>query len=93
LGLFVWDYNLARLYNLTYFELTRSSKYIQLGFLQPPAMERVQHRITLYADNVIMSLWPNTNDHYLIKELLGILSQVSGLVTNIAKTSVSPIQC
>ena len=65
----------------------------QLGFLQPLAMERGQHRISLYADDVIMFLWPNTNDHNLLKELLDIVGQVSGLVANIAKSSVSPIQC
>lgn len=29
-GLFVWDYNLSILYNLTYFELSVSSKYVRL---------------------------------------------------------------
>jgi hypothetical protein len=40
-----------------------------------------------------MFLWPNTNGHNLLKELLDIFGQVSGLVANIAKSSVSPIQC
>ena len=65
----------------------------RLGFLQPLATERVQHCISIYADDAVMFLWPNTNDLNLIKELLDFFGQVSGLVTNIAKSSVSPIQC
>jgi hypothetical protein len=51
----------------------------QLGFLQPLAMECVQHRISVYADDVVMFCWPNTNDLNLIK-LLDFFGQVFGLV-------------
>ena len=51
----------------------------RLGFLQPFATERVQHCISIYADDAVMFLWPNTNDLNLIK-LLDFFGQVFGLV-------------
>lgn len=39
-------------------------------------MERVQNRISVYADDDVMFLRPNTNDLNLMKELLDIFGQV-----------------
>ena len=48
--------------------------------------------ISLYDDDVVMFLQPCTNDMALVKEILKIFGKAPGLVTNICKCSVTPIQ-
>jgi hypothetical protein len=47
----------------------------------------------LYADDVVMFLQPHRDELSLVKEILKIFGAASGLVTNIRKSSVTPIQC
>jgi hypothetical protein len=50
-------------------------------------------RVPLYADDVVMLLQPLKEELILIKQILRISGAASGLVTNITKSSVTPIRC
>jgi hypothetical protein len=50
-------------------------------------------RISLYVDDVVIFLQSRTDELALTKELLRIFENATGLVTNISKSSVTPIQC
>lgn len=63
------------------------------GLLQPLAWPQAKHRISFYADDVIMFLRPASGDLDIIQQLLTVFGHASGLHTNIAKSSVIPIQC
>lgn len=65
----------------------------QEGHFHLLAIQQPQHRISLYADDAVLFLRPYTADLNLIKELLEVFGHASGLVTNLAKSSVHPIQC
>ncbi|WVZ91117.1 hypothetical protein U9M48_037330 [Paspalum notatum var. saurae] len=69
------------------------TKAAQENLLQPLAVHQAKHRISLYADDVIMFLRPNRDDLLLISQLLKAFGHASGLRTNLAKSSVSPINC
>jgi len=45
--------------------------------------------IVAASDDVLMFVQPNANDLFLIIELLDIFGQISGLVTYIAKSSLT----
>jgi hypothetical protein len=49
--------------------------------------------ISLYADDMVMFLHPQRDELALVKEILNIFGTASGLVTNIRKSSVTPIRC
>ncbi|KAJ1280495.1 hypothetical protein BS78_04G236900 [Paspalum vaginatum] len=69
------------------------TKAAQENLLQPLAVQQAKHRISLYADDVIMFLRPNRDDLLLISQLLKAFGHASGLQTNLAKSSVSLINC
>jgi hypothetical protein len=69
------------------------TKVVQANLLQPLAVQQAKHRISLYADDVILFLMPNRDDLLLISQLLEAFGHASGLRTNLAKSSVSPINC
>lgn len=50
-------------------------------------------RISLYVDDVVIFLQSRTDELALRKDLLCIFGNATGLVTNISKSSVTPIQC
>jgi hypothetical protein len=50
-------------------------------------------RISLYADDVVLFLQPSRREITLIKEILRIFGEASGLKTNVSKCSMTPIQC
>ena len=58
--------------------------------LQPLARRALQHRISLYADDVVLFLRPSASDIEITLQLFG---NASGLTTNLQKSSVLPIQC
>jgi hypothetical protein len=66
---------------------------VQEGLLQPLAVQQCQHRISFYGDDVVLFLRPIESEPLLVKELLKVFGQATGLVTNIAKSSATPIQC
>ena len=61
--------------------------------LQPLARRAPQHRISLYADDVVIFLRPAAADMDVTLDILHLFGNESGLVTNIQKSSVLPIQC
>jgi len=63
------------------------------GMLQPLARRALQHRISLYADDVVIFLKPTTEDMDITLDILHLFGKASGLVTNIQKSSVLPIRC
>jgi len=53
----------------------------------------IQHRISLYADDVTIFLRPAAADINLTLQLLQLFGDASGLKTNVQKSNVLPIQC
>jgi hypothetical protein len=63
------------------------------GLLQPLSRRPIQHRISLYADDVALFLQPAAEDIALTLEILNLFGEASGLKTNVPKSNVLPIQC
>jgi hypothetical protein len=63
------------------------------NLLQPLAIRALQHRISIYVDDVIIFLRPLTHDIDTMLELLQIFESASGLKTNMQKSSVLLVQC
>jgi len=61
--------------------------------LQPLARRALQHRISLYADDVVIFLQPSASDIRITLDILDLFGAASGLKTNVQKSSVHPIQC
>ena len=61
--------------------------------LQPLARRALQHRISLYVDDVVIFLRPTASDINITLDILQLFGEASGLKTNIQKSSVHPIQC
>jgi hypothetical protein len=58
--------------------------------LQAPA---VWHRLSLYADDLVLFLAPTTQDIMLVKAVLEAFAGTSGLRTNFSKCHFTPIRC
>jgi hypothetical protein len=69
------------------------NKAAQDGLLQPLAPRALQHRVSLYADDVVLFLRPAAMDINVILDCLRLFGDVSGLRTNVQKSSVYPIRC
>jgi len=65
----------------------------EVGLLQPLSRRPIQHRISLYADDVAIFLQPNAADINLSLQLLDLFGDASGLRTNVQKSNVLPIHC
>jgi hypothetical protein len=63
------------------------------NLLQPLARRALQHRISIYADDVVIFLKPSSGDIDITLGLLHLFGNASGLRTNVQKSSVLPIQC
>jgi len=63
------------------------------GILQPLARRPIQHRISLYADDVALFLQPAAADINLTLRILQLFGEASGLKTNVQKSNVMPIHC
>jgi hypothetical protein len=61
--------------------------------LQPLDIHQVRHRVSFYADDAVMFLRPARNDFLVARKILELFGHASGLQTNLAKSSVSPIHC
>lgn len=59
--------------------------------LQP--LHSTRQRLSLYADDVALLIWPVEEELQLTKALLQFFGDASGLHTNLAKSCVIPIQC
>ena len=69
------------------------NKAVEESLLQPLARRALPHRISIYADDVLIFLRPSAGDIDIILELLHLFGSASGLKTNVQKSSVLPIQC
>lgn len=67
------------------------SRVCQVGLLKPLPVRGLHHRVSLYADDVVVFLRPVASDLSLIKHILQLFGKVSGLKTNILKCFVSLI--
>jgi len=65
----------------------------EAGLLQPLSSRPIQHRISLYADDVALFLRPTAADINLSIQILQLFGDASGLKTNVQKSNVLPIQC
>lgn len=54
---------------------------------------RLQHPMSLYADDAVVFLKPILSDIILTVNLLTLFGNASGLKTNVEKSSVFPIRC
>jgi len=68
-------------------------KAAEEDLLQPLARRALQHRVSLYADDVVLFLRPSAADIGITLDMLDLFGSASGLKTNIQKSSVLPIQC
>lgn len=68
-------------------------KAVEEDLLQPLARRTLPHRISIYADDVVIFLKPSAGDIDITLEILQLFGQASGLQTNMQKSSVLPIQC
>jgi hypothetical protein len=69
------------------------SKAASEGLLQPLSRRVLQHRISLYADDVVLFLRPEAGDINLVLGILNLFGDASGLKTNLQKSNVLPIRC
>ena len=69
------------------------NKDAEQNMLQPLARRALRHRISLYADDVVLFLRPSASDIEITLDILQLFGIASGLTTNPQKSSVLPIQC
>jgi hypothetical protein len=70
--------------------LTRAN---DLRLLQPLLRHGNGQRVSLYADDVVLFLQPSVEEFEVVKEILRVFGEDSGLITNLNKCSMTPIQC
>jgi hypothetical protein len=61
------------------------------SLLRPMEPHGVSFRCSLYADDVILFIRPTSQEAVAIKELFTIFEEATGLRTNLAKCSITPI--
>lgn len=63
------------------------------GLLSPLPSDHFGHRISLYADDLVLFLLPRQDNFVCIRALLDLFAGASRLVTNVDKCLLSPICC
>jgi hypothetical protein len=63
------------------------------GQLTPLPGHIIKHRASIYADDLVIFLAPNTVDFSCVAQLLELFAGASGLATNVDKCAISPIRC
>ena len=66
-------------------------KAVDEHMLQPLSRRALQHRISLYADDVVLFLRPSASDIEITLDILQLFRNASGFTTNLQKSSVLPI--
>jgi hypothetical protein len=61
--------------------------------LKPLAPRTLKHRVSFYADDVVLFLQPVAEDINLVLDILRLFGEASGLHNNVQKSSVYPIRC
>lgn len=65
----------------------------QHGFLSPLPLPVTGCRVSLYADDLVIFVLPEPDDLLVLRELLGIFANASGLFVNWAKMVATGIHC
>ena len=63
------------------------------GLLLPLPGDHFGHRMSLYADDLVLFLVPKQEDFSCICAILDLFAGASGLLTNVDKYLISLIQC
>lgn len=71
----------------------RSPPRSELGLLQLLLRQGTCQRTSLYTNTIVLFLRPTVGDLQFIQEILRGFGEASCLVTNISKSSITPIQC
>ena len=58
-----------------------------------PLPDKIKHRASFYADDLVIFLSPNVNDFNNMRRILDLFAGASGLVTNVDKCIITPIRC
>ena len=69
------------------------AKALELGVLRRIASRELVTSVSLYADNVVIFCHPDEAELRTVRAILALFGEASGLRTNFAKCSVSPIAC
>jgi hypothetical protein len=69
------------------------TRAVEAGLLQPLSSRPFKHRLSLYADDVVFFLRPVASDINSTTSILQLFGTASGLITNMTKSSITPIQC
>ena len=69
------------------------SKAENEGLLQPLSRRSLHHRISIYADDVVMFLRPEASDIAVTLGILNLFGEATGLKKNLQKSNVLPIRC
>ncbi|WVZ50043.1 hypothetical protein U9M48_001341 [Paspalum notatum var. saurae] len=62
-------------------------------FILPIAFQQAKHHVSFYANDVVLFPCHSRPDVLMVSHLLDIFGHATGLKTNIARSSVTPIQC
>jgi hypothetical protein len=69
------------------------SKEEEAGLLQQLSRRKKLHRISIYADDVVVFLHPTAEETSITLDILQLFGDASGLINNAQKSNVYPIQC
>jgi hypothetical protein len=67
--------------------------HCELGILRHLARRELVTSVSLYVDDVVIFCHPDETELRVVRNILGLFGEASGLHTNFAKCSVSPIAC
>ncbi|KAM0899597.1 hypothetical protein ACQ4PT_021197 [Festuca glaucescens] len=66
---------------------------MNLGVLVDLSADGLKHRVSLYADDVVVFARPDERELFAVRALLACFGAASGLVVNYAKNSAAPFRC
>ena len=69
------------------------SKAADEGLLLPLSRRAFKHRVSMYADDVVLFLRPTADDIEVTMDILSLFGEATGLKTNLQKSNVLPIRC
>jgi hypothetical protein len=58
-----------------------------------PLPDKITHRASVYADDLVIFLSPCVQDFNNIRRILDLFASASGLATNVDKCVITPIRC
>ena len=64
---------------------------MKAGILTKIARERARLRVSMYADDAVIFLRPEKHEVRALSHLLNLFEQMTGLQTNVQKSSIAPI--